>query len=76
MVHSVCGLTRGHMMSPRSDTANTWDYPGHFLNGPSFTELLETAKLRYLKVGVGDIAVVIEEYLYLAVPFQSGYGIN
>jgi len=57
------------MMGPRSDTADSRDYSGHLLDRPSLTELLEAAKLGYLEIGILDIALAIEEDLYLAVSF-------
>ena len=39
-------------------------------------EGLKAAQLRDLEVGVGNIALLVEEDLDLAVPFQAGDGID
>jgi hypothetical protein len=64
------------MMSPRADTADARGYPWHFLHRPTLTKLLKAPELRYLQIGISDIALVVKEDLYLAVSFKPGYGIN
>jgi hypothetical protein len=76
VVYCICGLARGHVMSARSDTAYTGYYTGHLLNRPALAELLEAAKLGDLEVGIGNITVVVEKDLNLAVPFKPGYRVN
>jgi hypothetical protein len=76
MVDSVCGLTRGQVMSPWSDTADSWHYPGQFLNRSALTEFLKATKLRYLEVSIGYIAIIIEKNLYLTVSLESGYRVD
>ena len=67
MVDSVCGLTRGQVMSPWSDTADSGHYPGQLLNRSALTEFLKATKLRYLEVCIGYIAIIVEKNLYLTV---------
>jgi hypothetical protein len=43
LVNSVYGLTRGQMMSRRSDPADPWNDPGKFLYRPSYTEDFESS---------------------------------
>jgi hypothetical protein len=39
------------------------------------TKALKAAQFRDLKVGVGEISLIIEEYFDLSMAFQPGYGI-
>ena len=76
MIDRVRGLTRGHMVRARSDTADTRHYPGHFFNRSALAELLEAAQLGYLKVGIAHTPIVVQENLYLTVSLQPGNGVN
>ena len=76
MVDSICGLARGQVMSPWSDTANSRHYPGKLLNRSALTEFLKTTKLRYLKISILNITPVVEKNLYLAMSFKPGYWVN
>jgi len=64
------------MMGTGSDAADPRHNTGQLLDRPALAEFLKATKLRYLKVGIGNIAGIVKENLYLAMPFQSGYGIN
>jgi hypothetical protein len=76
MIDSVCGLTRGHMMCPWSDTADTWYDAGQFLYRSPLTEFLETTQLGYLQIGILNIAFIVKKNVYLAVSLEPGNGVN
>jgi hypothetical protein len=63
-------------MCPWSDTANSRDDSGHLLHRSSLAEFLKTPKLRYLKVGILNITLIVEENLYLTVSLKPGYRVN
>ena len=63
-------------MGPWSDTADARHDAGQLLYRPALAELLKAAKLRYLEIGILNIAVVIEKNLYLAVSLKPGNGVN
>ena len=60
------------MVGLRADAADAVGDHRHLLGLPADAELLEAAQLRNLEVGFGDIAVIVEEDLDAAVPFQPG----
>ncbi|MCZ7554101.1 MAG: hypothetical protein M5U05_16215 [Anaerolineales bacterium] len=60
-----------------------WAYPAnpigqqrHLFDRTTDAESLETAQLRDLEVGVGDISVRIQEDVDLAMSFQAGDWVN
>jgi hypothetical protein len=70
LVDGICSLTRGYMMCAWSNTTDTGDDARHLLNGAAFAEALEAAQLGYLQIGVLNLAVIVQEDLYLPMPFQ------
>src|SRR3990172_3531727 len=59
-----------------ADAADAVGQVGHVLRLPADAELLEAAQLGDLEIGVGDLALVIEEDVDLAVTFQAGNGVD
>jgi hypothetical protein len=49
---------------------------GHLFYRTPLAKALEPAKLGHLEIGVGHIALVIQEYRDLSVPLQAGDGID
>ncbi len=76
MVERVQGFGGGHVMGFGTDAADAVGDARHLFRGPPHAELLEAAQFGDLEVGVGDIALVVEEDLDLAVSFQAGDGID
>ena len=68
----VQGLGGRHVMGLGADAADAGGQVRHVFGRPAHAELLETAQLRNLQVGVGHVALVVEEDLDLAVAFQPG----
>ena len=66
---------RCYVMGRRTDAANPRGNARHFFGGPAETECFKAAKLRHLQKCTFDIPLIIEEYLDLAVAFQSRDGI-
>jgi hypothetical protein len=60
----------------RADAADAVGEQGHLLHRAADAEALEAAQLGNLEVGVGDLALVVQEDLNLAVAFQAGDGVN
>src|SRR4030042_4596829 len=76
LVDGIGGLTRGHVMSARSNTADTRHDTRQLFHRPALAELLEAAQLRYLEIGVLHFAVGVEKNLYLAVSLEPGNGVD
>ena len=64
------------VMGLGADAANPRRQVRHVLGRPAHAELLEAAKLGNLQIGVGHVALVVQEDVDLAVTFQPGDGIN
>jgi hypothetical protein len=71
MIDSIHSLRSSHMMGFRAYTTDTVGENGYFLHLSANTEALETAQFRDLEVGIGEITLVIEEYIDLAMTFQT-----
>ena len=76
VVDGVGGLGGGHVVRFRADAADAVGQRRHLLDGAADAEPLEAAQLGDLEVGVGDLAVRIEEDLDLAVAFEPGDGVD
>ena len=74
--HGVQGLGGRQVMGLGADAADPRRQVRHVLGRPAHAELLEAAQLGNLQVGVGHVALVVEEDVDLAVTFQPGDGIN
>jgi hypothetical protein len=69
LVNSVNGLTRGQVMCRGSDAADPRDDPGKFLHRSSQTEDFESSQLRDLKISIGNVSLIVQKNLDLAVSF-------
>ncbi len=76
VVDRIGSLGRGHVMRLGAHAADAVGDDRHLLDRPADGELLEPAQLRDLEVGVGDVAILVQEDLDLAVAFQAGDRIN
>ena len=76
VIEHVQRLGRRHVVRFRADAADAVGDARHFFGGAAHAELLEAAQFRNLEIGVGDIALLVQEDLDLAVPFQAGDGID
>ena len=72
----VQGLRGRQVMGLGTDAADPSGQVRHVLGRPAHAELLETPQLRDLQVGIGHVALVIQEDVDLAVTFEPGDGIN
>jgi hypothetical protein len=52
------------------------DRSGHLLYGTAFAEFLKAAHSLDMKLGVGDIASVIQSDCHLGMAFDPGYRLN
>src|SRR5574341_688657 len=75
MIDRVSGLGGGHVMRLGADAANAVRQQRHLFNRTPNAESFEAAQFGNLEVGVGDVAVLIEEDLDLAVTFKAGDGV-
>ena len=73
--YGVASLDAGHVVRLRANAADSSSDARHFLDRAPHTELLEAPQLRHLKIGVRDLAVVIEEDSNLPVAFQPRHWI-
>jgi hypothetical protein len=76
VVDRVAGLGGGHVVGFRADAADAVGQRRHLLDGAADAEALEATQLGDLEVGVGDLAVRIEEDLDLAVALEPGDGVD
>ncbi len=76
MVDGVDSLGGGHVVRLGADAADAVGQQGHFFHRATDAEAFESAQFGDLEVGVGDIALFVQEDLDLAVTFQAGDGIN
>jgi hypothetical protein len=67
----VAGLRRRQVMGLATDPADTGRDSRHLLHRPADAEGLEAAQFRHDEEAVGDLALVVEEDVDLAVPFES-----
>ena len=74
--HGVQGLGGRHVMGLGADAADPRRQVRHVLGRPAHAELLEAAQLRDLQVGVGHVALVVQEDVDLAVAFEPGDGVD
>jgi hypothetical protein len=75
MIDRIRGFGGSHVMGLGADAADTVGQQGHLFDRAANAESFEAAQFGNLKVGVGDIAFLIEEDLDLAVTFKAGDGI-
>src|SRR3954469_13406996 len=59
-------------MRYRADAANARHQCGHLRERSPFTDLLESADLRYMKMSINDVAALVGLQRDLRVPFDSG----
>ena len=76
VIDRVGGLGGGHVMRLRADAADAVGEQRHLFHRAADAEPLEAAQLGDLEVGVGHVALVVQEDLDLAVAFQAGDGID
>ncbi len=76
MIEGVQSLGGGHVVGLWADAADTVGDAGHLLGGTAHAELLEAPQFGDLEVGVGHIALFVQEDLDLAVAFQTCDGID
>ena len=74
--HRVGRLGGGDVVGARADAADLGQDAGELLHRPADAEALEPAQLHHLQVGVGHVAVVVEEDLDDAVPLEPGDGVD
>src|SRR5690606_21284492 len=65
-----------HVMCLGAHAADAICDEWHFLDGTSHYQALEAAQFWNLKIGVGNIPLIIKEYFDLAVSFETGNGVN
>jgi hypothetical protein len=69
MKEIIQGLGGCHVVSGGTDATDAGSDPGHFLSGPSYSKLLESAEFWNLEKGSIHIAFIIQEDLYFSVAF-------
>ena len=72
----VQGLGGRQVMGLGADAADAGRQVRHVLGRPAHAELLEAAQLRDLQIGVGHVALLVEEDVDLAVAFQPRDGVD
>ena len=72
----VTGLGRGQQMAHGANAADAGGDAGHFRVGPALAKLLEAAKLDHVELGVGHIALVVQEDADLSVALDACDGVN
>ena len=72
MEQRVQGLGGRHVVRLGTHAADAVGDARHLLGRPADAELLEAAQLGDLEVDVGDVALVVQEDLDLAVAFEPG----
>ena len=63
-------------MADRTNAANARGNRGHFVEGPPFGELLETAKLGDVELGVGHPSGVVQTNGDLGMTFDASHRID
>ena len=63
-------------MGLRADTADAIGKHWHVFDRTPHAESLKAAQFGDLEVGVGDVALIVQEDLDLAVSFESGDGVD
>jgi hypothetical protein len=76
VIDRVGGFGGGHVVRLRAHAADAVGEQRHLLHRPAHGEPLEPAQLRDLEVRIGDVALLVQEDLDLAVSFQPGDRIN
>ena len=76
LVEVVERLGRGHVMRRGAHAADAAGDLRHLLGRSAVAEDLEAAQLRDLQIRVLHVALVVEEDVNLAVPFEAGDGVN
>ncbi len=76
LVDRIQRLGGAQVVGTRAHSAQTGSDLVHLVDRPADAELLETAKLGHLPVGVLYVTLVVQEDLDLAVAFQPGDGID
>ena len=74
--HAVQGLRGGQVVRLGADAADAGREVRHVFRLAADAELLEAAELRDLHVGVGHVALLVEEDVDLAVAFQPRDGVD
>ncbi len=64
------------MMSPGADAADVTDRPRHLFYGPTFTKFFKTAQVLDMKLGIGNIARIVQGDGHPAVTFDPGYWLD
>ena len=72
----VAGFGRRQVVAHRTDAAGTRRDLGHFVEHPPFAELLEATELLDVEEGILHLALIIQMYRNLGVPFDSGHRRN
>jgi len=72
----VTGFGRGHHVADRADAADPRHEGRHLVNHPALADPLETAELGHMKVGVGDLARIVQLDGDLGVPLDPGHGLD
>ena len=72
----VASFGGSHEVADRADAADARHESRHLGEGPTLAKLLKPAKLRHVKAGVFDAAMIVEMQGNLRVPFDPGYRID
>jgi hypothetical protein len=65
--------TRSHVMRIRAYPADAWSDSRHLLRRPPLAEFLKAPKLDDLEIRILNVALIVQEDVYLRVAFEAGY---
>src|SRR5260370_31739562 len=69
----IASFRRGDQMADGTDPADTGHQRRHFIKWPVLAELLKTAELGNVELGIGHPAVVIQLDPHLGMTFDASY---
>ena len=72
----LAGLGRGQLVADGADAADARGNARHLVERAAFGELLEAADLGHLKLGIRDLAGVVELNRDLGMAFDAAYRLN
>ncbi len=76
VVDHVGGFGGSHVVRFGAHAADAVGQQWHFLYRAAYTEAFKAAQFGNLEVGVGDIAIIVQEDFDLAVTFETGDGVD
>jgi hypothetical protein len=72
----IASLGRGQLVADGTDAADARGDTRHLVKRAAFGELLEAADLRHLKLGISNLAGIVELNGDLAMAFDAAYRLN